>query len=92
MTLKKVTTTGFSEDPFNEGLIAVYLKPQKGQEANDTECHSRMTYDVISKYPPVSEQVNIPAGLGERDSVWSSGFNPKRLYTRDYDAGKHKGF
>jgi hypothetical protein len=51
-----------------------------------------MTNDVISKDPPIREEINVSPTLWERNGVWSNRCYPERLNTRDYDAGEHKGF
>jgi hypothetical protein len=90
VTLKEVTTTRLAKDAFNKGLVAVNGKSKKVKEASDPIGHSRMTYDVISKDPPITDQFITGKFLDIR-TVRSNRFNPERLDTGDNDAGKDYG-
>jgi hypothetical protein len=52
VTTKVVTTTGFAEDPFNEGLVAINFEAKEPKESCNTMCYTLVTYDVISEDSP----------------------------------------
>jgi hypothetical protein len=91
MTTKVVTTTGFAEDAFNEGLVAVNPKAEEIEEASHTKCDPFMTYDVISKDSPIPQEL-IRLKEGRTGHVWSNRLKAERLNTRDNDTREHEGF